>query len=945
VADQYDVFISYNRHADETVAALLQRELQRFAKPVFSRRALRVFRDDANLSANPGLWTSIQQGLDASGHLLVLASTGAAASPWVVQEIEHWRRTKPDGGILLVVTDGEVGWDGHANDFAMSRSTAIPASLSGAFAEEPRYVDLRWMNHGGDVNTADPRLADAIADLAAPLHHRSKDDLVGEDLRQHRRLRRLTRAAVAVLAALTIAAVVGAIVALDQRSEAVDQREEASRQRDEASRQRDEASRQRDEAERQRDEATRQARIALARQLAAQSSVLTTDVYDRSLLLGVAALDLSNAPETRGALLSALEAEPGVERFISLPEPATDVAVTRDGRVAAIGDATGAIRLWELGTGEPIGDVEAHDGRVNGLAFSPDGRHLVSGGSDGSVTVWTTGGLRAVGATEVGGEAEVRDVALDPSGVRGAIIDSEGTLTTWDVATGAAIASAPTDFVTAELALDADGTTFLAGVTPGGVGGNWRLAGMDSAGRVGTIAEDNIPFAVHAFTADRTLVGRANAEGEIAVDETISDRSLVEGVRVSGGDVEALAFSPDASLLAVSFADTTVVIEVASGDEVERLDGMGGTVRRVLFTDADSMLAVSEDHLAVWTLGRSRRMGTTLSDPSGDVPRALLGGEIVTTADGRLAAWNNPHQGDGTLVWDLTNNDLVADLPWSAPNLAFSPDRTQIAIGEQIWSLDGTRVADLSPPFGGSPFESGFVLHGTALLRAHPVFEGEDVTFDVTVVDLATGAPVDFLTARTDDIVNVLLTPEEQVVVGHRDGTIDLVDGATGETLAVVDTGSAQELSRVALSPDRRRLAVASADDTVVTVWDVERGTAINTIGVGQARAIALDGDGTLLATGRRDGRVVLWDVASGIEIAELSASEISDQDQSVDGLSFVPGGETLLSFTPIGRVVSWDLAPRVWRERACVVAGRTLTETESRLYLGARSGARPCDG
>ena len=863
MAEQYDVFISYNRQADEAVAALVQRELQRFAKPVFSRRALRVFRDDANLSANPGLWTSIQQALDASGHLLVLASAGAAASPWVVQEIEHWRRTKPDGGILLVVTDGEVGWDGHANDFDMSRSTAIPASLSGAFAEEPRYVDLRWMNHLADVNARDPRLADAIADLAAPMHHRSKDELVGEDLRQHRRLRRLTKAAVAVLATLTVAAVVGAIVAMDQRSEAVDQREEASLQRDEASRQRD-------EAQRQRDEATRQARIALARQLAAQSSALTSDVYDRSLLLGVAALDLSDAPETRGALLSALEAEPGVERFIRLPDPPTDVAVTPDGRVAAVGDATGTIRLWELGTGEAIGEVQAHDDRVNGLAFSPDGRILVSGGSDGSVTVSTTAGLSARRRDGGRGEAEVRDVGLDPSGARGAIIDSEGRLTTWEVATGVSIASAQTDFVTAELTVAADGTAVAAGIIPGGVGANWRLAEMDAAGQVRTIDEELLPFAVHAFSADRTLVARANVEGEIAVDAIGRDGSVVEGVRVSGGDVEWLTFSPDARLLTASFADTTVVIEADVGTEVERLDGMGGTVRRAHFTGADSMLAVSDDHLAVWRLGRTRRAGTTLSAPTGDAPRVLVGGEIVTTADGRLAAWNSPTDGGGTVVFDLVRGRVLTKLPWRAASLAFSPDGTRLVIGQQTWSIDGDLQADLAPPVGDSPFESGFVLDGNALLRAHHDFEGEHITVDVTVVDLATGAPVEFLTGRTDDIVDVVLTPDGRFVVAHGDGTIDVVDGATGQTLAVVETGSAQPLSLLALSGDGRRLAVAPAGGGEVTIWDIEAQAAINTIGAGQAMAIALDGDGTLLSTGRRDGQVVLWDVASGIEIAEL---------------------------------------------------------------------------
>ena len=88
MSDEYDLFISYSRTADGALAASLQRELERFAKPVFARRGMRVFRDDANLSANPALWGSIRESLDAARYLLVLASPEAAASPWVKQEIE-----------------------------------------------------------------------------------------------------------------------------------------------------------------------------------------------------------------------------------------------------------------------------------------------------------------------------------------------------------------------------------------------------------------------------------------------------------------------------------------------------------------------------------------------------------------------------------------------------------------------------------------------------------------------------------------------------------------------------------------------------------------------------------------------------------------------------------------------------------------------------------------
>jgi hypothetical protein len=59
--NQYDGFISYSHAADDLLAPRLQAGLQRFAKPWWKRRALRVFRDESSLAANPHLWSSITE--------------------------------------------------------------------------------------------------------------------------------------------------------------------------------------------------------------------------------------------------------------------------------------------------------------------------------------------------------------------------------------------------------------------------------------------------------------------------------------------------------------------------------------------------------------------------------------------------------------------------------------------------------------------------------------------------------------------------------------------------------------------------------------------------------------------------------------------------------------------------------------------------------------------
>ncbi|HEY3833156.1 MAG TPA: TIR domain-containing protein, partial [Acidimicrobiia bacterium] len=107
----YDAFISYSHTADGRFAPALQQSMQRLAKPWYRARALRVFRDDAALSTNPHLWSSIEAALDESAWFVLLASDESARSEWVARELAHWVATKPTDHILVVLTAGTLEWD------------------------------------------------------------------------------------------------------------------------------------------------------------------------------------------------------------------------------------------------------------------------------------------------------------------------------------------------------------------------------------------------------------------------------------------------------------------------------------------------------------------------------------------------------------------------------------------------------------------------------------------------------------------------------------------------------------------------------------------------------------------------------------------------------------------------------------------------------------------
>jgi len=223
----YDAFISYSHAADGRLAPRVQSGLHRFAKPLLSLRALHVFRDQTSLSATPELWSTIESALNEARFFIFMASPDAAASVWVQREVEHWLGASPMAKagkavdhFLIILTAGDIFWSSHSGDFDWQRTTALPRQLSKVFAEEPLFVDMRAVKSEEDLSLHNSQFRNQIADLAATIHGRPKDELIGEDVRIVRRNRRLAWLAGITLTVLAVAASIMAYVATVQRDAA-----------------------------------------------------------------------------------------------------------------------------------------------------------------------------------------------------------------------------------------------------------------------------------------------------------------------------------------------------------------------------------------------------------------------------------------------------------------------------------------------------------------------------------------------------------------------------------------------------------------------------------------------------------------------------------------------------------------------------------------------------
>lgn len=233
---KYDLFISYHHDASHVLAKAFQTWIQKFAKPWWRYRAIRVFRDATDLGAGTGGWSRIAAELGDSNFLLLMASPAAAKSKWVRREVRHFLTNGRDDGsdpdildeplrdvcekrrkrFLVGHTSGTMVWrDARGgkgpSDYDWDKTDALPRLLRGVFDEEPIWIDLtdRSMIPG----RSDPKFIHAVARISSAVRGIELHKLVSEDYRQHRNTIRTAWTAVGLISVLAIGASLAAYLA------------------------------------------------------------------------------------------------------------------------------------------------------------------------------------------------------------------------------------------------------------------------------------------------------------------------------------------------------------------------------------------------------------------------------------------------------------------------------------------------------------------------------------------------------------------------------------------------------------------------------------------------------------------------------------------------------------------------------------------------------------
>jgi DNA-binding SARP family transcriptional activator/WD40 repeat protein len=443
----------------------------------------------------------------------------------------------------------------------------------------------------------------------------------------------------------------------------------------------------------------------------------------------------------------------------------------------------------------------------------------------------------------------------------------------------------------------------------------YLIDGRDStlAGRITINNDRRVPAGASEYSHNGRMLAVATAEPSVQVRSADDDRLLLTIPKIAPS---ALAFSPDDRTLFTAGADgivrawdltgggaavSQVAMSTRSGYFGDPYVGPNGATLAIdgwqTWRELVDLRSGREHRLrhdeAGWWLANGERDGAAWR-PDGSA--YAVGGTDLSTRGAR----------DGLVeIFDTTGRRVGRiKLPSPVTGLSFSGDGTRLLVAEvagRIDVLDGSSLRRIGKPISVDGPACCLAATGKGTLAAVLVASGKagpesSPRWDRwAVVDTKDASTANAGSFGGDRAVDVALSPDGQrMAMGMEDGTMRLIDPATGNQLNSPVARNGTPIFRVAFNDTGS--TIASSDDDAVTVWDGETGEQLESLPLGHRGA-----------------------------------------------LTFTDGGARIVLVTGSARTYSWLPGSDRIHPALCRAAGRNLTADEWARYLPGRPYVKTC--
>jgi WD40 repeat protein len=585
------------------------------------------------------------------------------------------------------------------------------------------------------------------------------------------------------------------------------------------------------------------------------------------------------------------------------------VVYTRSGASMITASRNACVQVWDRQTGSCTGQLSGHLQSVNSVDVGPKDEWIVSGGDDFTARVFD---LTSLGSLSVysGHQAEVKVVRAAPQGSLVASCDLlDGRIHLWDALT-AKVAFLMKGHEANVVALDWSGDSAL--LVSAGRDHHVRVWDPSDGCCLESIKCHGIPSAV-AFQPGSKLVAVSTESGALFLLDAETGTKLAKFPSFHSTIVSGLCFSPSGRELVSSSDDYLAYIwDVPSRTALLELRGHTSYVPSARWsTDGAEVVTASWDG-TTRCYGVAARLASVTRAP----PQEIVNGVVQKSRSkkddsddeedpldkvindlaplrvthcslpfappmGTSAVSNAVMVGgfDGAVrAWDLRSGHQLPDRQYSAHQgevtslCVMKSDSRRVATG-------GTdRVIHIWSDGGAKPLVMTGHTHTVTSVVSHP-FEPAILTstsFDKTVRvwNLDLGKVILTLTGHEDCVLGADYSPDgKRLVSCSKDGTARVWEyGIFGQSLVAdckhVLRGHKGAVNAVAHS-NKEAKAITAGEDGAVMLWDVATGANLASWTDGHAgaaiRCLHWTQDGAWLFSGGDDKKVVLRDASNGV--------------------------------------------------------------------------------